>query len=273
MVRVIKQNDKCYLELPPDLISFEELELFKLKDGFYLISLPLAAKTVSTVPKSVSAPVKPPTISTQMSDQQRAVLKKLMSIRFENRTPEQVSKSLTDEEKLILKEIERRGFVNIFKGIKYRDGVYNINDSAYSQMVQIPSGTSAVRVATNGSSSSSSPVSASSATAPEVLLRSKGFVVIVDKNEARVVSDKLASELKSGHVVGIKGFDGKVYLVTRTYFENGRMSINKILKEDMDVASIAVASKLDVDGASAILHLMAESGEILEKRKGIFCSV
>jgi hypothetical protein len=38
----------------------------------------------------------------------------------------------------------------------------------------------------------------------------------------------------------------------------------------MDAGAIAMAAKLEPDGCIAILNLMADRGEIIEKRKGVF---
>jgi len=41
----------------------------------------------------------------------------------------------------------------------------------------------------------------------------------------------------------------------------------------MDCDSIAAAAKLDADGCRAALRLMAENGDIIEKKRGIFAAV
>jgi hypothetical protein len=104
-------------------------------------------------------------------------------------------------------------------------------------------------------------------------LKSHGFVVIPNKRDAMGLSEKLRSDMKKGAVIGVKGFDGRFYAVTRSYFTTSQSSINSVLKEEMDSPSIASAAKLDPEGCIAVLRLMAENGEIIEKKKGVFAPV
>jgi len=41
----------------------------------------------------------------------------------------------------------------------------------------------------------------------------------------------------------------------------------------MDPSSIASASKLEAGGCMAVLRIMAENGEIIERKKGVFAPV
>ena len=79
--------------------------------------------------------------------------------------------------------------------------------------------------------------------------------------------------MKRGEVVGIKGFDGKFYAITKDYLFKGRDLIIKCLKDDMATSAIANETKLDQNGVTAILRIMAEAGDVVEKRKGVFCLV
>lgn len=239
-VRILKRNDKAYIELPKEMGSYEEMELFQLKQGYYLLSIPLGRSADRR----------------QINDTEKAVLKKLLSIRFEKRTPAYVAKALSESEKLVLKELERRGFVNVFKGKKYTQGVYNIKDYIYPILTK-------------------QPQRKKQEPQPDAygLLRSQGFLILGDRNQAFQLSQSLNKEMKSGSVIGVKGFDGKFYAVTRSYLSKAQASISSVLTEDMDAPSIASAAKLEQDGCTAVLRLMAEKGEIVEKKKGVFAPV
>ena len=56
--------------------------------------------------------------------------------------------------------------------------------------------------------------------------------------------------MKKGGVIGVKGFDGKFYAVTRSYFNASQSAVNTVLKEDiftpniMDKRSISAANLL-----------------------------
>jgi hypothetical protein len=173
-----------------------------------------------------------------------------------------VAKELSEQDMFVLRELERKGFVNVFKGQKYKDGVDNISDSIYpllSQSGQKPAG--------------AVPAAAPSYPGVSSMLSTRGFIIINDKNEARSLSEQLASEMKSGAVVGVKGFDGKFYAVTRVYFTKTQAAIAAVMKEPMDADSIAAATKLDPEGCRAVLRLMAENGDLIEKKRGIFAAV
>ena len=235
--RILKKQNKAYLELPQEMLEYDEAELSVLKEGLYLLRLP-ERKRVSEV--------------------EIAVLRKLNSIRFEKRTPAYVEKALTEAERLVLKELERKGLVNVFKGKKDRDGVDNIRDSVYPLL--------------KGKNETVKQEEPRKQPDPPGLL-GRGFLTLNDKNEAFRLSQQLKQEMRKGDVIGVKGFDGKFYVVTRQYLQKSQAAISSILKEGMDVHSIASAARMDAEGCAAVLRLMAENGDVLEKKKGVFAPV
>lgn len=255
-VRIFRKQNSGYIELPKEMLGYDELELFQLKDGYYLLSVPLGEAA-----KEQKAPARSEGVITPA---ERQVLKRLLAIRFEKRTPPYVAKELSEQEMFVLRELERKGFVNVFKGQKYKDGVYNISDSIYpllSQAGQKPAAGAVPETAPQHYPGVSN------------LLNTRGFIIINDKNEARSLSEQLASEMKSGAVVGVKGFDGKFYAVTRAYFNKAQAAIASVMKEPMDADSVAAATKLEPEGCRAVLRLMAENGDLIEKKRGIYAAV
>ncbi len=268
-VRILRRQNSGYIELPKEMLGYEELELFQLKDGYYLLSVPLGQEHAgeTKAPDRAGGSAR----SGEITPAERQVLKKLLAIRFEKRTPPYVAKEFSEQEMFVLRELERKGFVNVFTGQKYKEGVYNISDSIYPLLSQA------------GQKAGAGAPSRAAGTAPEAaqqsypgvsnLLSTRGFIIINDKNEARSLSEQLASEMKSGAVVGVKGFDGKFYAVTRAYFTKAQAAITAVMKEPMDADSIAAAAKLDPEGCRAVLKLMAENGDLIEKKRGIFAAV
>jgi hypothetical protein len=147
--------------------------------------------------------------------------------------------------------------VNLFRGRKYPNGVYSIKDSVY------PSTRKKEAVAEK---KDDAPPSDSFG-----VLTSRGYVTISDKKDAYGLSQR--PEMKTGSILGVKGFDGKFYIVTKEYLSKAQAAVNKSLKEDMDVQSIAEAAKLEIEGCRAVLRIMAENGEILEKKRGVFSPI
>ncbi|MFH1785560.1 MAG: hypothetical protein ABH842_03960 [Candidatus Micrarchaeota archaeon] len=238
--RIIKKQDKSYIELPSEMAKYDEVEIFSLKEGYYLISVPLGETHGST--------------SSTINEREKAVLKKLLSIKFENRTPPHISKVLDDDERNVLEDLGKKGLVNLFKGRKYVDGVYSIPTSTYT-------------LVSGQSQQPNQPIG------PIAVLNSRGFLIVNDKREAHTLSEKLSQEMKKGAFLGVKGFDNKFYIVSRDYFTSARVRIIDFLKQDSDIQSIVSTTKLDSDGCNAVLKIMAENGEIIEKKRGLYASV
>jgi predicted DNA-binding protein (UPF0251 family) len=234
--RILKKQNKAYLELPKEMLDYDEAEVIRLSDGQYLV-------------RAVEG--------SRISEIERIVLKKLLSIRFDRRTPANVEKELTEAERFILKGLEKKGMVNVFKGRKYPDGVYNIKDNVYPTL--------------RGNEAPKQEAAEAQPDTPSLLNR--GFLTLKDKGEALRLSQKFSAEMKKGDVIGVKGFDGRFYVVTREYLEKSEKAVSSILKEGMDIESIAQAAKMDAEGCSAVMRLMAEKGDVLEKKKGIFSPI
>lgn len=259
-LRVLKRQGGSFIELPQELAERDEIELFQLKPGYYLLSLPLQQTQETRADEQPK-----PQSRRSLNEAERSVLTKLLSIRFEQRVPERVMTSLDDKEKLVLQDLERKGFVNVFHGTKYKEGVYNIPDSIYPILSQ------------KGNTGQEQPQQPQ---APEttsndllVILKRQGYIVINDRNQARALSESLSQEMKNGSVAGVKGFDNKFYIVTRAYLDTAQIAIGRALKEDMDAQSVSAATRLDAEGCMAVLRIMSEAGEILEKKKGVFAPV
>jgi hypothetical protein len=260
-VRVQKRQNVSYIELPAELATRDEIEIFQLRPGYYLLSLPLGQ------PQAPARQEEAAKGGDSLSGEERAVLMKLLSIRFEQRVPAYVNKALDDGEKAVLKGLEARGLVNVFKGAKYKEGVYNIRDSIYPQLSQ--------KAAPQRPEAQARPAETASGTQNDLvaILKRQGFIVINDRNQARALSEALSQEMKNGAVAGVKGFDNKFYVVTKSYLASAQAAIANALKEDMDSQSVAAASRLDPDGCLAVLRIMSEAGEILEKKRGVFAPV
>lgn len=235
--RILKKQGKAYLELPKEMLDYDEAEIVRLSDGQYMFRAVEEGK---------------------VGEIEKIVLRKLLSIRFDRRTPANVEKELTEAERYILKGLEKKGMVNVFKGRKYPDGVYNIKDNIYP-------------ILRGNEPPKPEPKEAPQPDSPS--LRNRGFLTLKDKGEAMRLSQKLNPEMKKGDVIGIKGFDGRFYVVTREYLEKSEKTVNSVLKEGMDVQSIAEAAKMDPEGCSAVMKIMAEKGDVLEKKKGIFSPI
>ena len=254
--KIIKRQGRCFIELPPAFGSSEEAEVFELRDGFFLISTPLEqVKAGKPVEKTA---VKEP------GSEEILLLRKLSSIKFNERTPENVERIFDAREKELLEKVLEKGWATLFKGRKYKNGVYNIPDNVYPLL----RGKKADMV--------KAPLKEEKKEAADTVreeLEKKGYLVIRNQQEAKMLSEKLKEDLKAKSLAGIKGFDGMFYLVTKEFISGKGKAVLDFLAREADVKSIAHACGIDMDGVNALLNHLAESGDIIEKKKGVYIAV
>lgn len=276
----MKKDSKCYVELPPEFSGQESVEFFPLKDGYYLLTIPL--ENAGRKPSSPAHPVPVPLLS----GEEKSLLSKLFSIRFDQRIPSRVEKMLNEKEKQLLKTLLEKGYVNTFQSKKYPQGVYNIRDSVYPLLTGHESwvmsrgersnepGAYESKPKTSPSNQLPKTQAAKAATSLPISqttdILSDGYAVIDDARLAAQFSEQLRRQGKSNIVRGIKGFDGKFYAVTKSYFSKTAPLVLKALDEPQNAESLAKACKLPLPACLAILHLLGEEGDVVEKRKGIF---
>jgi len=250
-MKIIKKDGKSYIQLPDEFSGLEDAELFRLKDGYYLLSVPLGKKEQFQIP----------------TEAEKQVLKRLLSIKFQNRTPENVNKVLTVPEKNVLKELEEKKFINVFKGRKYPDGVYNINDKIYSTLYGKKTVKQTVKEIAKPPAAA-----ADMAGTPAELLDKKGYAVGTSKDLKDII-EKNKSAIKSGKIKGLKGFDGRFYIARMDYVSKMSPFILKQLETERSIDEIAGNLKVEPDAVRAVLHLLAEAGDVIEKRKGVYAAI
>ncbi|MEM4254967.1 MAG: hypothetical protein QXR53_01415 [Candidatus Norongarragalinales archaeon] len=104
-------------------------------------------------------------------------------------------------------------------------------------------------------------------------LESKGFVVVFAEKGAQAVSVDFEKEIKSGSIVGGRGFDKKFYLAKREFAEENSPKILKALHPSpCSVEQLVEKTKLSEDGIKALLCILMEEGEVIEKKKGVFAA-
>ena len=117
------------------------------------------------------------------------------------------------------------------------------------------------------------------AAAPVVLARNplgpKGFIVIDTELEAKQLSNRLEKEIKSGDVVGVRGFDKKFYIVSTALYQSLAPKIENLLKNKDTITATEAAQTLNLEEpcAIAILQVMKEQGELIEKKRGVFAPI
>ena len=265
--KVIKRQRGSYIRLPEDLGGESEVELHTLRDGFYLLSVPLAKggkAGAANVPEGARAPAegagpaageaaKYSPDAGQGKDargldaQESALLRKLISIPFGKRVPSHLAKVLTPGEKEALNGLRKKGAVSFFKSDKYKEGVFNISKKFYGNR----------------------EAQAAPSELEKQLFRD-GYLVITDKRVARDLSEKLSRQRFT--VAGVKAFDGKYYIATKAFLGK----VNGLLaKAGPEVEPRMLVEKFGGEplGYAAALKILSESGEYAEEKGGIFVKV
>ena len=89
--------------------------------------------------------------------------------------------------------------------------------------------------------------------------------------DAKRLSDELASHVRKREIIGVRGFDKKYYIVRHSLVMRYAPKIKGILKQGGKQADkIAEEIGLDRQGTAALLTIMNDEGELIEKRKGTF---
>lgn len=109
------------------------------------------------------------------------------------------------------------------------------------------------------------------ANAFEAELEKNGFLVVDNEEQAKAVSKALEVQIKQGLVQGVRGFDKRFYIVTREFYEtNAARVLGGSQKKECTAQEVAGLLKTSESGALAVLQVMKEEGDALEKRRGVF---
>ncbi len=104
----------------------------------------------------------------------------------------------------------------------------------------------------------------------EQTLTKDGFVVL-EENAAKSASSALESQIKAGNIVGVRGFDKKYYIVSKWFFEQTSAKMREVATDaELAISDIAKLSNISESAATAVLQVMKENGDILERKKGFF---
>ncbi|VVB57761.1 Uncharacterised protein [Candidatus Anstonella stagnisolia] len=215
--------------------------------------------------------------------EENALLKKLSAIKFEERTPEKVDRLLTPGELSILANLIKKKLVNVFYGKKYaKTGVYSIATNAFQKATKIEAGKTAgygkmqvpmeekMRAAENAGSNANFQ----SLQVPNIPiiaeLEKNGFCTVENELQARLVASVLQPRIASGDVLGVRAFDRRYYLATRKFYSENVQKAEGALSKPKSVSEVAGETKLGLDAATVVLHLMCEKGDAIEKRRGVF---
>lgn len=160
-----------------------------------------------------------------LSNDEESLIAKLVSLKFDERSPEKVLGMLDDMEKALLRRLIDKGMISVYKSGRYRDsGIYRISEDAYSIVSPRHSGSESaspnlekrpaapqhsVRIGYNNSTGGSSPADLkglAEAHAKRIEeFSKKGFLMLESEEHAKGISLLLKRQIKEGSVLGSAG--------------------------------------------------------------------
>ncbi|MEM3841582.1 MAG: hypothetical protein QXN59_02740 [Candidatus Micrarchaeaceae archaeon] len=196
-------------------------------------------------------------------------------IRYADRTKENVSKALDKRSLQILAGLQKRKIVNLYKKDDniYR---YGISKSIYDKYLYGKRKSQQQNSQdTDQSDSTQQPkkwvLKLEERDAFTELLESQGYLVISNATDAERVSSMLEESIRMGLVLGTRAFNKKFYVALRSYINKYAPKIISFISESSKhVSEIAKEVGIDEDGARAILYIMSESGDVVERKKDHF---
>ncbi len=190
----------------------------------------------------------------KLSEKEIEVLRKLSRIRFDKRTEREVERILTKEEMKILKGLLKKKAILKMTHGKYekQGGVYSISRDYFGLLKE-----------EKPKAGQASPLVKE--------LEKSGYLVLEDQKEAEELVSQIRDELETGMVLAIKGFDKKFYFITQKTLAEVGNKVRKVISDKAKrVETIASEVNEPVDLVKAVLEILRESGEVLEKRKNTY---
>ncbi len=280
MVKVYKNKEgKLVIYLPfevtktLDLKENEEIDFFKYNNSAFLFAKKSDITNMLLGNQSKTASTAASYPSRELSNEEIAVLKKLDTVKYPMRTKEKVVQMLNPNEKTILKQLMKKQVVSLFRNEKFKKQLFGISKSVYDKYLMRKKPQTDTQ-----QNQSARPVIAKPTMMRDIgenedvkELEEKGFIVLQYETQAANLSLALENSIRQGLVVGTRAFNKKFYIVLRNFFDRNSGKIMKTLKEgEMGVDQIARDTNIDEDGVRAVLYLLAESGDVSEKKKDFF---
>ena len=220
---------------------------------------------------------------TDLSNEDIALLKKLNTVKYQDRTKDKIAKILDDAENQLLQKLIRRKVVSLYKKPSETEFKYGISPSAYTLLMAkraAPQQGQQKPSALKQTSREMSPQpqkwekTLEQGNANVHALESQGFVVLTNEADAANVSAAVEESIRRGLVVGTRAFNKKYYIALKSYvLKNSGRVLPVISSRSLSVAEISKATSIEEDGIRAILYILAETGEVSETRRDYFKAV
>ncbi len=304
MPRVTKINNKLYMPIPESVLSAlgisegGDMEFLKHKGKSVILAkkdylLQVLEGTVVVEDADTAMQAKSAQKSSSgdgaihLSDAEIALLKKLDTLRYAERTPEKVAAIIGQEERSVLKGLIARKIVVPFSKSPGDLKHYSISKEVYDNFLYrnrdkiMPAARQKpkqyVDQAIKEAATTAQPyVEKKKWDDPKPgsylkMLESAGYLVIKNESEAAEASAELESSIRQGHVVGTRAFDKKFYICLKSFFAKNAAKLTRAIGErKMGAADLSKELSMDIDAVKTLLYLLSESGETIEVRREVF---
>jgi hypothetical protein len=241
-LRKIKVKDKFYFRIPDELANgiSDVNEIFALKNGYFMITPVLGQKKAEDAEK-------PAERKGRGDNEEFALLYSISLIPFSKRDVESVSERLKSGERAMLQGMVDSKTVSLVE----RDGKKYIQFSSelYSKL--------------------KSYSMEGRATAQQKASSKIGDYAVFSKEDFNVFC-RASSQYELRALAIVPWFDGKVYVASRTWVQNGMQKAVELFKKKNELSDEEIASgiKTGIDGARTIAISMCNEGILAESKKG-----
>ncbi len=305
MPKITKINNKLYLPIPESVQSAmgiadgDDMEFLKHKGKSVILAkkdylaqiledanLEGKNNSNSASAQSTSANFKLDISAPNLSASDIALLKKLDTLRYVERTPEKVNAIISSDERQILKSLIERKIVVPFSKSPGEPKHYSISKEVYDNFLYRNKEKIASQIKQRQKEPQPEIIKDKIAHAPIEdkkkwddlrpgnylkMLESTGYLVIKNESEAAEASAELESSIRQGHVVGTRAFDRKFYICLKNFFNKNAAKITRAIGDKkVSAQDLAKDIEMDIDAVKVLLYLLAESGETIEVKKDIF---
>ena len=288
-----KESSRLVVYIPSEVISAldikdgDDVDFLKFSGKSFLFAkkndiVDLLTKLQSQGP---AAQVQPqPAGSVSVEPKELAILQKLDTLRYNDRTKDKVNAMLSPDERQTLQNLLKKKFVSLFKKPSEQEFKYGIAKNIYDIFLygKRPRAAGAPPAAV-APATSSRPVEQPTVRPKQweqklgggstytTILETKGFVVLQNEADASSLSAAIEDSIRRGLVLGTRAFNKKFYVATRNFINQNAPAIMKSLGEkSRTIEELAKETGIEEDGIRAILYIMSESGDVTELRRDIF---
>ncbi|MGC8662424.1 MAG: AbrB/MazE/SpoVT family DNA-binding domain-containing protein [Candidatus Micrarchaeia archaeon] len=280
--KVYKQkNGKYVIYLPYEVVNAlnlkenDELDFFKFGNNSFIMAKKEDIATLLSRGNSANVQGQSINSAEGLSNKELDVLKKLDTLRYNMRSKQNVDKMLNNEERMVLNGLINKNIVKLFSKENGKPELYSISKEVYDKFLMRNKAAKSVDKQENSINYTIQDMHKAEGYGLEhesiKRLEEKGYIVVQTEAEAASISLALEESIRQGSVIGIRAFNKKFYIMLRPFFEKYSSKIIKMLEGgEAKVDDIANRIGIDSDATRGILYLLAENGDVSEKKRDLF---